>query len=243
LPQPGTFPEAGILNKEGWKMVEIQRTRTTIGVLDPHEATQYAISTLMNGQPDTEVVGIESDGEAGLCMLIDRKPRIAIMEIDLEGRSGFEVAGDLAMRQRETRVIFYSAATPVPDIYIEQTLRSKVAGYILKSDSLASLLTAVQRVATGGTCFSEAIRERVSADPMTGQMKMPFESRLAQLSDRQIEVLRNLACGMSVKDVALKMHISVKSVDSHKYRIMQALSIHDRVDLSRYAIREGLICP
>lgn len=74
-------------------------------------------------------------------------------------------------------------------------------------------------------------------------MSARSESRLSKLSNRQIEVLRNLAFGLSVKDVARRMHISVKSVDSHKYRIMQSLGIHDRVDLARYAIREGLVCP
>ena len=131
----------------------------------------------------------------------------------------------------------------MPDIYVDQALRTKVAGYVLKTDTLANLVTAVQRVANGGTFFSEQIRERITLDPVTGQMKTQCESRLATLSDRQIEVLRNLAIGLSVKDVAKKMHISVKSVDSHKYRIMQALEIHDRVDLARYAIREGLVCP
>lgn len=72
-------------------------------------------------------------------------------------------------------------------------------------------------------------------------MKPAFDAPLGRLSDRQIEVLRNLAFGMSVKDVARKMHISVKSADSHKYRIMQSLEIHDRVGLARFAIREGLV--
>ena len=130
----------------------------------------------------------------------------------------------------------------MPDIYIEQALRSKAAGYVLKTDSLASLLTAVQTVSKGGTFYSEPIRDRVSIDPATGSARAQFESRLTQLSDRQLEVLRHLAYGLSVKDVARKMHISVKSVDSHKYRIMQSLGIHDRVDLARYAIREGLVC-
>ena len=220
---------------------DTQRRTLTVGVIEPQEVTQYAISMLMKGQPDCEVSGVASNGEDGIRMLMETRPRVAILEIDLDGRSGFEIAGDLAMRQRETRVVFYSAA--MPDIYIEQALRSKAAGYVLKTDPLTSLLTAVQKVASGGTFFSEAIRERVSVDPGTGQMKAQFESRLTQLSDRQLELLRNLAFGLSVKDVARKMHISVKSVDSHKYRIMQSLGIHDRVDLARYAIREGLVCP
>ncbi len=221
-------------------LVETQRKTITVGIVEPQEATQYAISMLLNSQPDSEVVGVETTGEEGMRMLVDKRPRIAIVEVDLEGRSGFELAGDLAMRQRETKVIFYSAV--MPDIYIEQALRSKAAGYVLKTDSLASLLSAVQTVSKGGTYYSEPIRDRISIDPVTGNSRTQFESRLTQLSDRQLEVLRHLAYGLSVKDVARKMHISVKSVDSHKYRIMQSLGIHDRVDLARYAIREGLVC-
>ena len=222
-------------------MIETNHRLITVGIVEPQEVTQYAISTMLKGQGEFEVVGLEADGENGLRMLAESRPRVAIVEIDLDARSGFELASDLGMRQRDTRVLFYTSS--MPDIYIEQALRSKAAGYVLKTDSLASLLTAVQKVAGGGTFFSEPIRERLSLDPVTGQLTAQFESRLSQLSDRQIEVLRNLAFGLSVKDVARRMHISVKSVDSHKYRIMQALGIHDRVDLARYAIREGLVCP
>jgi DNA-binding NarL/FixJ family response regulator len=221
-------------------LVETQRKTTTVGIVEPQEATQYAISMLLNGQQDSEVVGVAATGEDGMRMLIETRPRIAVVEVDLDGRSGFELAGDLAMRQRETKVIFYSGS--MPDIYIEQALRSKAAGYVLKTDSLASLLTAVQTVSKGGTFYSEPIRDRISIDPVTGNTRAQFESHLTKLSDRQLEVLRHLAYGLSVKDVARKMHISVKSVDSHKYRIMQSLEIHDRVDLARYAIREGLVC-
>lgn len=222
-------------------MLDGQQKQITIGIIDPLEPTEYALTTLFNSQPEMQVIVTARDGELGLRALIEHRPRVAVVEIDLESRSGFEIAGDLAMRQRETKVVLYSVA--MPDIYVDQALRTKVAGYVLKTDSLSNLVAAVQRVANGGTYYSEAIRERITVDPLTGQMKTHCESRLATLSDRQIEVLRNLAVGLSVKDVAKKMHISVKSVDSHKYRIMQALEIHDRVDLARYAIREGLVCP
>jgi DNA-binding NarL/FixJ family response regulator len=222
-------------------MIDNNRRFITVGIVEPQEATQFAVSTMLSKQAEYEVCGVESDGERGLRMLIEQRPRVAVVEIDLEGRSGFEVASDLGMRQRDTRVLFYTAT--MPDIYIEQTLRSKAAGYVLKTDSLASLLTGIQAVANGDSYFSEVIRDRLSLDPVTGQLSARFESRLSKLSNRQIEVLRNLAFGLSVKDVARRMHISVKSVDSHKYRIMQSLGIHDRVDLARYAIREGLVCP
>ena len=220
-------------------MYENQAAPITIGIVEPLELDQFALSNLFNSQPTLSVVGTATSGEEGLQLLAEKRPAIAIVEIDLPDRSGFDLASDLAMRQRDTRVVFYSAA--MPDIFVEQAMRSKASGYVLKTDSLNSLLAAVREVAAGRRYFSEEIRQKLVLDSATGQMKPAFETPLARLSDRQIEVLRNLAFGLSVKDVARKMHISVKSVDSHKYRIMQSLEIHDRVDLARYAIREGLV--
>jgi DNA-binding NarL/FixJ family response regulator len=211
----------------------------TIGLIEPEELAQYALTMLIRSQPDMNVVGVADDADTGLRMLTEKRPRVAVIEIDLEARSGFDLANDLAMRQRETRVIFCSKV--MPDIYIEQAVRSKAAGYLLRDDSMSNMLAAIKEVGNGGTYFSPAIREKISTDGATGAPRASFEGRLSKLSDRQIEVLRNLAFGMSVKDVARKMHISVKSVDSHKYRIMQSLGIHDRVALARFAIREGLV--
>lgn len=220
-------------------MYENQAAPVTIGLVEPLELDQFALTNLLNSQPGLSVIGSARTGETGVQMLAEKRPDIAIVEIDLKDRSGFDLASDLAMRQRETRVIFYSAV--MPDIFIEQAMRSKAAGYVLKTDSLNSLLAAVREVSAGRRYFSDEIRQKLVQDTATGQMKLAFDAPLGRLSDRQIEVLRNLAFGMSVKDVARKMHISVKSVDSHKYRIMQSLEIHDRVDLARFAIREGLV--
>lgn len=211
----------------------------SIGIIEPEELAQYALTMLIRSQADMTIVGAERDADRGLRMLAESRPRIALVEIDLEARSGFDLANDLAMRQRDTRVIFCSKI--MPDIYIEQAVRSKAAGYILRDESMANIVSAIRSVANGGTYFSKAIRDKLSLDAATGLPKATYEGRLTKLSDRQIEVLRNLAFGLSVKDCSRLMHISVKSVDSHKYRIMQALGIHDRVDLARFAIREGLV--
>ena len=220
-------------------MYENQPPPVTIGLVEPLELDQFALTNLFNSQPGLSVVGSARTGEDGLRMLAEHRPGIAIVEIDLKDRSGFDIASDPVMRQSDTRVIFYSAV--MADIFIEQAMRSKASGYVLKTDSLNSLLAAVREVSAGRRYFSEETRQKLVLDTATGQMKTSFDAPLGRLSARQIEVLRNLAFGLSVKDVARKMHISVKSVDSHKYRIMQSLEIHDRVDLARYAIREGLV--
>lgn len=222
-------------------MIETSRTKLLITLIDPHEGMRFALTTLLNAEPDMEVAGADATGELGCCTALERQPDVVVSETELEDRSGFEVADRLARLQNNTRVLFYSSVSPVPDVYIDQTLRSRAAGLVLKIDSLASLILAVRRVAAGATFFSESLRDRLAVNPVSGQLQASAEGRITSLSDRQIEVLRNLALGLSVRDVARKMQVSVKSIDSHKYRIMQALGIHDRVDLAHYAIREGLI--
>ncbi|HUQ70299.1 MAG TPA: response regulator transcription factor, partial [Planctomycetaceae bacterium] len=129
------------------------------------------------------------------------------------------------------------------DIFIEQSLKLGFSGYLLKSEPLRELVSAIERVAAGEPVFSQAVAERLTFDPDKSQYVVRHESDLSALTLRQLEVLRHLACGQSVKEISHMMKLSQKSVDSHKYRIMNKLGIHDRVLLARFAIREGLMVP
>ena len=103
------------------------------------------------------------------------------------------------------------------------------------------MISAIHAVAEGRPVFSERIRSRLDFDGEQNSYSLKINQAAADLTARQLEVLRHLARGASVKEVAKLMHLSQKSVDSHKYRIMNKLGIHDRVDLTRYAIREQII--
>jgi DNA-binding NarL/FixJ family response regulator len=113
----------------------------------------------------------------------------------------------------------------------------------LKGEPIHNLAEAFLRAAAGEKTFSPAVAERLNYDPQTKRYSVKSETPLSSLTGRQLEVLRHLARGESVKEIARQMHLSQKSIDSHKYRIMNKLGIHDRVELARFAIREGLSNP
>ena len=108
---------------------------------------------------------------------------------------------------------------------------------------MQNLSDAILRAVAGESSFSPEVLERLNFNQETKRYSLKVESSLSTLTGRQVEVLRHLARGESVKEIARLMHLSHKSVDSHKYRIMNKLGIHDRVELARFAIREGLLTP
>jgi DNA-binding NarL/FixJ family response regulator len=107
----------------------------------------------------------------------------------------------------------------------------------VKSDSPDEVVNAIQAVTMGRTYYSPSVRERLPESMRNSS----GESRLSSLSPREMETLRYIARGMSKKEIAPQMHISVKTVDKHVTQLMAKLDIHDRVELARYALREGLV--
>lgn len=214
---------------------------TRIVLVDDHLVLLDALSARVQSDPMLEVVGTASNADDGLRLILETKPDIAILDVELPGRGSFDIANELASRQKETKIIFLTGY--LSDVFIEQALRLKARGYLLKGEPIATLLDAINRVAKGEVCFSREVEERLAFDATKNRYMVHSECRLTSLTCRQLEVMRHLAKGQSVKEVAKAMHLSEKSVDSHKYRIMHKLGIHDRVELARFAIREGLTLP
>jgi DNA-binding NarL/FixJ family response regulator len=210
-------------------------------LVDDHAMVLEALASRLRVAPGVSEVVTASNGEEALREALKSPFDIAVLDIEVPGRSAFDLAAELLQRVRGTRVIFLSGF--MSDILIEQALQVRASGYVVKGESVDAISRAIDAVSRGETYFSPQIRERLRFDLSRKSYVMDHAHPLSALTTRQIEVLRHLAVGQSVKDVAKLMHLSQKSVDSHKYRIMHKLAIHDRVELARYAIREGLTQP
>ncbi len=187
------------------------------------------------------VAGAVTDAESAFRLILDTRPDVAVVGLNLPGRGSFDMVADLAARQNETNVLFLT--DHLSDVFIDEALRLNARGYLMKHESVETVVKSIRRVADGETCFSTEIEQRLEYDSQQKTYKLHTKGHLQRLTSRQLEVLRYLARGRSVKETAKEMHLSAKSVDSHKYRIMKNLGIHDRVELARYAIREGLVLP
>lgn len=210
-------------------------------LIDDHRILLDSLVARIDSEPDLQVVATATTADDGLRRVMEERPEIVVLDVELPGRGAFDVAAEISARCRNSRIIFLTGY--LSDVFIEQALRVKAGGYLLKGEPLEVLTDAIKRVYRGEFCFSSEVECRMERATGGSRRIAQTRSRLSLLTPRQLEVLRLLAAGKSVKEVARQMHLSEKSVDSHKYRIMHKLEIHDRVELARYAIREGLTLP
>lgn len=212
-----------------------------VALIDDHLLLLEAVAARLRLASDIQVVSSCTDAEEGLQQVLELHPHVVLLDLELPGRGSFEIAQAITSRPAAPRILFMTGH--LSDIFIEQAIRIRAHGYLMKGEPVEKLLEAIRTVAKGEYFFSAAVRDRLEFDPRRRQYTLHASSPLSTLTGRQIEVLRHLARGQSVKEIAKSLHLSQKSVDSHKYRIMNKLDIHDRVQLARYAIREGLSMP
>lgn len=208
-------------------------------LVDDHAVFRESLAVRLSAEPDLAVVGEAAGAEAAIEQARTCEPDIVLMDIDMAGLSPFAAAGKILAGRSRTRVVFLSAFSH--DVYIEQAIRARAWGYLTKSEPFATVCRAIRDVARGWVHFSPEIKDRIVNSPEGPRLAARATTRLSQLSARETEVLRLLAEGMSARRIAETLQISTKTVDNHKSHLMAKLGIHDRVELARYAYREGLV--
>jgi len=211
----------------------------TIVLIDDHALVCRALTLMIDSEPGLRVIGEAGDAQTGVEIVRRLKPDLVLLDVVLPGMSAFSAAEMIRRVAPQTRVVFLSAYSN--DYFIDEAIRVNAAGYIAKGCDVKSLFQGIREVAAGGVYFGQTIRARLSDDIAGRPPDLTAGSRAAQLTPREREVLRHLAQGLGLKEIARIMHLSVKTVDNHKSHLMAKLDIHDRVRLARFAIREGLI--
>ena len=210
---------------------------STVLLVDDHAMVMEALAEHLERASGLKVVGTAPDADTAIDKALSTRPDVIVMDIDMPGLISFDAAGRLQSLLPDTRVIFLSAFTH--DHYIQQALSVKARAYVTKGEPLNRVIEAIRTVARGGTFYSREVRDRLLVD--SGRVELPAENtRVGVLSEREIQVLRYIASGMSKKEIANTMHLSVKTVENHSTNLMSKLNIHDRVELTRFAIREKL---
>jgi DNA-binding NarL/FixJ family response regulator len=207
-------------------------------LVDDHAMVRGMLRSLLDNTEDIEVIAAVSNAGDAVTEVIRHQPDILLMDIDLPGLNCFEAVQTIRVRCPQTRTVFLSAF--FHDRYIEQALEVQAWGYITKSESEESILKAIRKVHSGVAYFSPEVQARIVVDANGAKLANKIQSRTSTLTDRELEVLRYLARGMQKKEIGQVMYISVNTVNRHTTSLMNKLNIHDRVELARFAIREGL---
>ncbi len=208
-------------------------------LVDDHALVRGVLSERLAQEFGIEVVGSASTADEAIDRAVESKPDVILMDIDMPGIICFDAAGEISDLLPNTKIVFLSAF--LNDWYVEQALKVKARGYITKNEPPEQVVAAVHEVAAGGSFFSDEVRSRIVVESDGVRLAKNARSRVSTLTTREVEILRYIARGLAKKEIGSMLHISVKTVDRHSVNLMNKLDIHDRVELSRFAIREGLV--
>lgn len=222
-------------------MVAIADRRMTVFIVDDCPLLCDALTELLQRNHEFQVLGSANNSDDGFRRIMELKPDLVLCDVELPGRGAFTMAEEVLARLPGLTLVFFSDY--VTDVFLDQTLRVNARGYLVKSERPDRIVEALRVAIRGNYCFSTEVLDRLEYSPGAKRYIVRSSNYLMGLTNRQLEVLRHLARGESVKEVAKAMILSERAIESHKYRIMQKLGIHDRVELARYAIREGLTVP
>ena len=205
-----------------------------IVVADDHTLVRAGLVTLMSRMPDVEIAGEVADGRAALKMVKELQPDIAILDISMPELNGLDAAEKLRHESPKTKVIILSMHAN--EEYVAQALKAGAAGYLLKDAATTELDMAIRVVAQGQFYLSPSISRQVVDTYLHGG-----PTGLDLLSPRQREILQLIAEGKSTREIAETLHLSVKTIETHRAQLMERLDIHDVAGLIKYALRKGLI--
>ena len=185
-----------------------------------------------------EVVGEAADGEAAVQLARDLAPDVVVMDVSMPDLNGIEATHQIKGLVPNVRVIALSAYSDRR--FVSRMLEAGASGYLLKEGAFDELSRAIRCVAAGKNYLSPAVTTGVIEDSL-GKAAGPKPFGLAELTPRQREVLQLIAEGLNTKEVAARLHVSVKTVETHRQQVLKKLALDGIADLTRYAIREGLV--
>jgi DNA-binding NarL/FixJ family response regulator len=209
-----------------------------IVLADDHSIVRKGLRSLLEGVSEFRVVGEAVDGLQTVQLVEQYQPDILILDIMMPGLSGLDVARQVKQRAPKTRIIILSMHSN--EQYVIDALNVGVSGYVLKESTTEDLIKAVHQVSSGHRYLSEAISER-AIDVFIERAQREHADPYENLTDREREVLHLAAEGLSNNEIAARLSISVRTVETHRANMMHKLKLVNQTDLVRYAFNRGLI--
>jgi DNA-binding NarL/FixJ family response regulator len=211
--------------------------KAKILLVEDHVVVRQGIKALLSDEPDLEIVGEADDGRAALQAVLKLQPNLVLMDISMPGLNGIEATRQIRQRHPEVKVVVLSMHAN--EEYVFQVLRAGASGYVLKQSDSSEVLTAIRAALSGGSFLSPPISRAVIDDYVRRAEARGQEGDLDLLTSREREVLQLLAEGLSNREIAEQLNISVKTVETHRSNMMNKLDVDSKTELVKYALRKG----
>ena len=204
---------------------------------DDHVTVREGVKMIINAQGDMEVVAEAADGRGAVAEAQAVRPDVVVMDVSMPKVNGLKATEMLKECCPEVKVL--ALTRHQDDGYLQQLLRAGAAGYVLKQSRPAELLQAIRAIGGGGSYLDPAVAGRVIGDYGRRRQPVTTVAGAGTLSSREEEVLRLIAWGYSNKEIATRLDLSVKTVETHKANAMHKLQMRSRIDIVRFALLQG----
>lgn len=202
-------------------------------LVDDHKLIRVGLRNILEAEADIDVVGEAGNGEDAVKQARELNPDVVVLDINMPGTNGIEATRKLKRLESAPRILIVSVhhQEPVP----ARLLEAGADGYVTKESAADEILAAVRQVHAGRRYLSADIAREMALGQLGGG------SKLAALSDREMEVLLLVAEGISLQEIADRLHVSPKTIATYRYRLFDKLEVSNDVELTRYALRHGLV--
>ena len=208
-------------------------------LVDDHTLFRQGVRRLLESESDFEVIAEAADGGESVEKAREGRPDVVLMDIGMPGLSSFEAARQIKKNRPETKILFLTMYED--EDYLVQCLEVGASGYVLKDTPAPQLLNAVRDVYKGGKYLSSQVLGKLVEDFRSRVRDTRLRPRISTLTPREREILKLLAEGNSVKEIAVILGLSVKTVEAHKFNLMRKLNIHNKAQLVTYAIQKKIV--
>lgn len=206
-------------------------------LVDDHKIVRNGLRSLLDKEPNMEVVAEAEDGRTAVQKVQKHSPDIAIMDVSMHGLNGVDATRQIIAKSPGIKVLTLSMHSDKR--FIEGMIKAGASGYMLKDSAFKELVSAIHTIVSNQVYLSPHIASIITEDYVHKKFETHSSVR-SILTAREREVLQLLAEGKSTKEISSCLNVSVKTVDSHRHKIMDKLGIYSIAELTKYAVREGL---
>ncbi len=206
-------------------------------IADDHIVVRRGLRQILGDEPDMSVAGEALNAQEVLALVRKRDWDVVVLDISMPGKSGLDILDELKRERPRLPVLILSMHPE--DRYAVRALRVGAAGYLTKESAPEELILAIRKIVAGGKYLSQEMAERLAEHVSQGSEGKPHEA----LSDREFHIIRLLALGKKVSEIAEELSLSPKTISTYRRRALEKLDLNSNADLTQYALREGLIGP
>ncbi len=208
--------------------------KTRIYVADDHALVRRGLAAMINAEPDLEVCGEAEDCATATSQVSKLRPDVVIVDISLKGNSGIELIKNIKAFDPKIHVVVLSMHDE--SVYALRVLKAGAKGYVGKQDIATKVIDAIRRIRTGHMYVSDKVASQMLHRMVKGQ-DLEGDSPVAGLSDRELEVVMLIGSGLTTRDIAARLHVSVKTVETHRAHIKSKLNLASAVQLVQFCFR------